>query len=132
MSGAIVMTSDSATDPPAVVQSPVETQSGGAPDSSPASSQSAPADEIQPFNGTETRTTLLTDRTESDAEIAKSPNVGETEDQRIALLQQARDEYATDNPVARFEDIEILSCTELPVYGRENPATIVDTAILVR
>ena len=132
VSGAIVLSSDSATVPPAVVQPPVETQSGGAPESAPTSSQVAPADEIQPLNGAETGTNLFTGRIESDAAIAKSPIVGETENQRNARLQQERYDNAAANPVARFEDIEILSCTELPVYSRENPATVVDTAILVR
>jgi hypothetical protein len=132
VSGAIVLSSDSATVPPAVIQSPVETQSGGFPESGPTSSQVAPGEQIQPFNGAETRANPLTGRTESETEITTSPNVGETEDQRIERLQQARDEFAAANPVARFEDITILSCTELPVYGKENPTTIVDTAILVR
>lgn len=133
VSGAVVLTStNNQIISQAVDESPIESQSGRVATSAPTSSEDAAVDGIRPPNGQETRPSPFSDQGESASEIGTSPKNVETDDQRNARLQQEGYDYAAANPVARFEDIEILSCTELPVYSRENPATVVDTAILVR
>lgn len=133
VSGAIVLSSDGspAVAPPSA-ESPIDAPPVGAAVSATTTSTSAVDRSETPFPFESGSDPSVTGRSDAGAQVANDFTNVETEAQRLARLEQKRYDYATANPVARFEDIEILSCTQLPVYDEQNPASVVDTAILVK
>ena len=133
VSGAIVLSSnDNPVVSPSVVESPIEARTSVFEGSASTSPETSADDGFQSPNGVESRTTpSVAGRSESDTQVSRNLDNRETETQRQERLQQERYEFAAANPTARYESTEILSCTQLPVFDRSAPGTVVDTAVLV-
>jgi hypothetical protein len=70
--------------------------------------------------------------TDSESQVVRDLIDRETEAQRLVRLQKERQEFASSNPVARYDNTEILSCTDLPMYDRNNPSILIATFTLVK
>jgi hypothetical protein len=132
ISGAVVLTS-SDSKPAEVAQPAVEAIAESVVPSVPSNPRASAADGNQSPIGAGSRTTpSIAGLSESEAQIVQDLINRETEAQRLARLQREREDFAAAHPVARYENTEILSCTQMPVYDRDNPGRVVDTAILVK
>jgi hypothetical protein len=122
ISGAVVLTS-SDSKPAEVAQSAVEATVASIVPSTPSNPGDSAVEGSQGPIGAGSRTTpSIAGLSESESQIVQDLINRETEAQRLVRLQKERNEFASANPVARYDNAEFLSCTNLPLYDVANPS----------
>jgi hypothetical protein len=126
IAGAVVVTS-SDSKPPDVAQVSVDTTVVESTVVDAMGASSAPT-----VAGPGANTPSIAGLTESESRVVRDLIDRETEAQRLVRLQKERQEFAFSHPVARYDNTEILSCTDLPFYDSANPSTLIATLTLVK